>query len=71
MDKIKHPFLALRTMLQLVQDEGNKFPLEVPAMINGRYVDDLFGGADTLEEVQNIVHQTNQLYMAGGFPLQK
>jgi len=87
MDKFKHfltyqlttvtyglvcvPFLALRTMFQLVQDEGSKFPLAVPAMFSGRYVDDLFGGADTLEEIQNIVQQTNQLCMAGGFPLQK
>jgi len=53
------PFLALHTMIQLVQDEGSKFPLAVPVMINGRYVDDLFDGADTLEEVQNIVQQTN------------
>jgi len=87
MDKFKHPltyhltivtyglvcalFLALRTMLQLIQDEGSKFPLAVPAVINGRYVDDLFGGADTLEKIQNIVQQTNQLCMAGSFPLQK
>ncbi|XP_036146761.1 uncharacterized protein LOC118646920 [Monomorium pharaonis] len=65
------PFLALRTLAQLVEDEDTKFPLAVPSMKRGRYVDDIFGGADTIAEAKEIVQQLNQLCMAGGFPLRK
>ncbi|XP_018360741.1 PREDICTED: uncharacterized protein LOC108759682 [Trachymyrmex cornetzi] len=65
------PFLALRAISQLIIDEGNQFPLAVPTLTQGRYVDDLFGGADTVEEAQVIVQQIHQLCTAGGFHLQK
>ncbi|XP_011688837.1 PREDICTED: uncharacterized protein LOC105450601 [Wasmannia auropunctata] len=65
------PFLALRALQQLIEDEGTKFSLAVPSLSKGRYVDDIFGGADTLEQTQEIVRQLNQLCMAGGFKLQK
>ncbi|XP_077282090.1 uncharacterized protein LOC143908342 [Temnothorax americanus] len=65
------PFLALRTVLQLIEDEGARFPKAVPALKKGRYIDDTFGGADTISEAKEIVHQVTQLCMAGGFPLQK
>ncbi|XP_036144957.1 uncharacterized protein LOC118646365 [Monomorium pharaonis] len=42
------PFLAVRTLLQLVEDEGYRFPLAVPSISHGRYVHDIFGGADTV-----------------------
>lgn len=63
------PFLALRTFQQLIQDEGSRFPLAVSPLNKGRYVDDIFGGADTLDTAQ--VTQLNQLCMAGGFELRK
>ncbi|XP_018315311.1 uncharacterized protein, partial [Mycetomoellerius zeteki] len=65
------PFLALRTLTQLIKDDGSKFPLAIPSLTQGRYVDDIFGGADTIPQVHEIVHQLNSLCMAGGFPLQK
>lgn len=65
------PFLALRTLAQLVEDDGAKFPLAIPVLTKGRYVDDLFGGADSIQQAQNIVQQVTQLCMAGGFPLSK
>ncbi|XP_018300772.1 uncharacterized protein [Mycetomoellerius zeteki] len=43
------PFLALRTVNQLIHDEGTTFPLAIPILTHGRYVDDLFGGADSIE----------------------
>lgn len=64
-------YLALRTISQLVKDEGEKFPLAVPCLTRGRYVDDIFGGAESIEKVQEIIHQLTQMCMAGGFPLQK
>lgn len=65
------PFLALRTLTQLVNDEGKNFPLAIQILNKGRYVDDIFGGADTIEQAQALIHDLNQLCMAGGFPLQK
>ncbi|XP_011883842.1 PREDICTED: uncharacterized protein LOC105570992 [Vollenhovia emeryi] len=65
------PFLALRSLDQLIADEGAKFPLAVPVLQRGRYVDDIFGGGDFISEAQEIAKQTNQLCMAGGFPLHK
>lgn len=65
------PFLALRTLQQLITDEGKNFPLAIPCLTKGRYMDDIFGGADTFEETQKIINHLQQLCMAGGFPLQK
>nr|XP_034194844.1 uncharacterized protein LOC117611069 [Osmia lignaria] len=65
------PYLAVRTHLQLAEDEGSKYPLAVEPIRNGRYVDDIFGGADTAEHLQDVANQLTQLSQAGGFPLAK
>ncbi|XP_067205334.1 uncharacterized protein [Linepithema humile] len=65
------PFLALRTISQLLEDEGSKFPLALSSLSKGRYVDDIFGGADSIPQAELIVEELNSLCMAGGFPLQK
>ncbi|XP_034951904.1 uncharacterized protein [Chelonus insularis] len=65
------PFPAVRTMIQLVKDEGHKFPLSVDPLLKGRYVDDIFGGADTVSQLIDISTHVRQLCMAGGFPLAK
>ncbi|XP_074107213.1 uncharacterized protein LOC141532660 [Cotesia typhae] len=65
------PYLAVRALLQLVNDEGHRFPLAVEPLTQGRYVDDISGGADTQDLLQQIANQTEELCMAGGFPLAK
>ncbi|XP_029158933.1 uncharacterized protein LOC114931136 [Nylanderia fulva] len=65
------PYLALRTIAQLIEDEGTNFPSAVPCLTHGRYVDDIFGGAESIDEVHEIINQLHQLCKAGGFPLQK
>ncbi|GAB1869290.1 Gag-pol protein [Camponotus japonicus] len=40
-------------------------------MTEGRYVDDIFGGADSPSEARDIIQQLTRLCDAGGFPLQK
>ena len=65
------PFLALRAMQQLIEDEGSKFPLAIAILKKGRYVDDIFGGADSIEESQKTLLQVKDMCMAGGLPLQK
>jgi len=62
------PFLALRTVQQLVIDEGHRFPKAVVPLTRGRYVD-IFGGAETISEAKEVVYQTKQLCETGGFPL--
>ncbi|XP_012542634.2 uncharacterized protein LOC105840293 [Monomorium pharaonis] len=65
------PFLALRTITQLIEDEGKQSPLAIPPLTKGRYVDDIFGGADSIEQTKDIIKQQINLCTAGGFPLQK
>jgi len=65
------PFLALRVLKQLIDDEGYRFPKAIPALTKGRYVDDIFGGAESVEELKETINHLQQLCMAGGFPLQK
>ncbi|XP_049318369.1 uncharacterized protein LOC125780328 [Bactrocera dorsalis] len=65
------PFLAVRVLQQLMEDEGKNYPLAVPALKYGRYVDDIFGGADNTSELKAIANQLKQICTAGGFPLAK
>ncbi|XP_011859181.1 PREDICTED: uncharacterized protein LOC105556699 [Vollenhovia emeryi] len=65
------PFLALRTLQQLIQDEGHRFPKAIAPMERGRYVDDIFGGADSSDEAKQVIQHLIGLCEAGGFPLQK
>ena len=65
------PFLALRSMIQLVKDDGSKYPLAVDVLLKGRYVDDVFGGADSIKDAQEQAHQVKELCLAGGFSLRK
>ena len=60
------PFLAIRTLLQLVEDEGEKFPLGAECLKSETYVDDTFAGADELSTaVQKRVELTKLLSSAG------
>ena len=65
------PFLAIRVLLQLVEDEGARYPLVIPPLLKGRYVDDIYTGSDSLPETISIAHQLIALCKAGGFPLAK
>ncbi|XP_011883910.1 PREDICTED: uncharacterized protein LOC105571052 [Vollenhovia emeryi] len=65
------PFLAGRVLQQLVTDEGNRFPLAISPLTQGRYVDDICGGAETEEDLQEVAQQVQGLCFAGGFQLAK
>ncbi|XP_011306365.1 uncharacterized protein [Fopius arisanus] len=65
------PWLSLRVLQQLVNDEGQRFPAAVPPLTKGPYVDDIYGGADSEEETTEMITQLQQICHAGGFPLQK
>ncbi|XP_063991158.1 uncharacterized protein LOC135169790 [Diachasmimorpha longicaudata] len=65
------PWLSLRVLQQLVEDEGHRFPAAVEAITRGRYVDDIYGGSDSEEGFKEIAVQLQGLCKAGGFDLQK
>ncbi|XP_011313616.1 uncharacterized protein, partial [Fopius arisanus] len=51
------PFLSIRVLHQLVEDEVSKYLLAVEPLMKGRYVDDICGGADSAEELLRTAHQ--------------
>ncbi|XP_071582573.1 uncharacterized protein, partial [Temnothorax nylanderi] len=63
--------LALRALVQLVLDEGQRFPLAKSIMEKGRYVDEFHGGANSRIKAKQRVAQLDALLMAGGFILKK
>ncbi|XP_011706167.1 PREDICTED: uncharacterized protein LOC105461365 [Wasmannia auropunctata] len=65
------PFLAIRTLRQLADDESSRFPKGASALKQDTYVDDILTGAATLEEACSLRQQLIGVCMAGGFPLKK
>lgn len=65
------PYLAIRTLRQLIADEGDKYPLAARVLKKQVYVDDLILGAHSLEEALLLQKETIQLLSKGGFDLRK
>ncbi|KMQ86784.1 gag-pol protein, partial [Lasius niger] len=65
------PFLAIRSLLQLANDEEDRYPLGATALRRNVYVDDILVGADSLSEARELKRQLIQICRAGGFPLKK
>ncbi|GFV31151.1 DUF1758 domain-containing protein [Trichonephila clavipes] len=65
------PFLALRTLQQLYQDEEQNFPLAAKISRENIYIDDLLSGADTEVEAKSIIIEIQNLLKSGGFILRK
>ncbi|XP_015119806.1 uncharacterized protein LOC107043021 [Diachasma alloeum] len=63
--------LSLRVLQQLAEDEGHRFQAAVETLTRGRYVDDIYGGAETEDGLKEIATQLQGLCHAGGFSLQK
>ncbi|GFV82381.1 DUF1758 domain-containing protein [Trichonephila clavipes] len=65
------PFLAIRTLKQLCEDEKHRFPQAAKLATDHFYVDDLLAGADSVDSARKIVHELQNLMSAGGFELRK
>lgn len=65
------PFLAIRTLQQLANDEESRFPVGSAALRHDVYVDDILTGAQSLNEALVLRDQLLNLCKAGGFPLKK
>ncbi|CAA9996101.1 unnamed protein product [Nesidiocoris tenuis] len=48
------PFLALRTMKQLVYDEGSQFPMAAKALLNNTFVDDTCISVPTVHDALKL-----------------
>jgi len=65
------PFLALRVIAQLANDEEARFPDAATVLRQHMYVDDVLSGADTVQLAKRKATQIDQLLRASGFTLQK
>ncbi|GFW97142.1 integrase catalytic domain-containing protein [Trichonephila clavipes] len=65
------PFLALRTLQQLYQDEEQNFPLAAKIARENIYIDDLLSGAVTEVEAKSIIIEIQNLLKSEGFILRK
>ncbi|XP_055632492.1 uncharacterized protein LOC129772973 [Toxorhynchites rutilus septentrionalis] len=65
------PFLATRVLQQLADDEQNNFPKAAEVLRKDFYVDDLFSGANSIEEAIELREQLEALLSRGGFQLRK
>lgn len=64
-------YLATRCLKKLAEDSGNKYPLAEGVLLRDFYVDDVFTGADSLEEVLQIKNQLIEMLSSAGFCLSK
>ncbi|XP_070516636.1 uncharacterized protein [Cardiocondyla obscurior] len=65
------PFLAIRTLRRLADDDGTAWPLAAEALVKDTYMDDVLTGRPIIEAARDIRLQLTQLCRAGGFPLRK
>ncbi|XP_074031851.1 uncharacterized protein [Leptinotarsa decemlineata] len=65
------PFLAIRTLSQLCEDEGKEFPNACAVLMRDMYVDDIITGADSLNNAKSLQAELISLLKKGGFELCK
>lgn len=65
------PFLAIRTLFKLADDEETKFPQASRILKRDFYVDDVLTGSDSVELANQIKCDLVQLLNAGNFELRK
>ncbi|XP_043263590.1 uncharacterized protein LOC122403871 [Colletes gigas] len=65
------PFLAIRSIQQLADDERVEAPVAATVLQRDLYVDDLLTGADTYTEAINLREQTIRLLKLGGLHIRQ
>ncbi|XP_011858074.1 PREDICTED: uncharacterized protein LOC105555659 [Vollenhovia emeryi] len=65
------PYLAIRCLRQLAEDDGGDLPQAAHAIIEDCYMDDVLSGARTMEEAIELQKQLSQLLKRGQFHLRK
>ncbi|XP_035906396.1 uncharacterized protein LOC118509627 isoform X2 [Anopheles stephensi] len=64
------PFLAIRTLKQIICDHGDEFP-NAAKKRDDFYVDDFVSGADSIDDIKQLYSEATRLLAKGGFPLRK
>ena len=64
-------YLAIRTLLQLIKDAGDNYPLAIHSLLHGRYVNDIFDEATSKEILIEKTKKLTLLCTAGDLPLAK
>ncbi|XP_058448920.1 uncharacterized protein LOC131428879 [Malaya genurostris] len=65
------PYLATRTLQQIVQDIGQSYPIAVEPVKTDFYVDDFISGASTVEDAIKLRREVSTMLSAAGLPLKK
>jgi hypothetical protein len=65
------PFLAVRCLQQIAEDEGTTYPIAKQVILDDFYVDDLLTGGQTKEQVLTIQYQVDQALKSAGVNLRK
>ena len=65
------PYLAIRTMNQVAEDEGEEFPLAKKIITENFYVDDVLASFNSVGEAKEAAHQLKTALGNRGFPLCK
>ncbi|XP_011174413.3 uncharacterized protein LOC105206631 [Solenopsis invicta] len=65
------PFLAIRVLQKLADDEAHAFPIAARVIKSHLYVDDLLSGADSIEEARIIRDEVIALLARGGFSIRQ
>lgn len=65
------PYLAIRVLQQIAEDEKETFPVASQILLTDTYVDDVISGTNTVEEALFLQNQLFHLLKSGGFHLRK
>ncbi|XP_066592932.1 uncharacterized protein [Prorops nasuta] len=65
------PFLAIRTLHQLAEDEALRYPKGSFNLKNRMYVDDLITGANSIQDLQEIRNEIIDILKEGGFNIRQ
>ncbi|XP_066596525.1 uncharacterized protein [Prorops nasuta] len=65
------PFLAIRTLMQLADDESQRFPFGAHCLRHQTYIDDIFSGADNIEDAIVVRDQLIAILSSAGITLDK
>ncbi|GBL94611.1 hypothetical protein AVEN_88738-1 [Araneus ventricosus] len=65
------PFLVIRTLQKLAEDEKSRFPLASEALLHDTYIDDIVSGAPDLKTVRRLQSQLRDALQSCGMTLHK
>ncbi|XP_072934851.1 uncharacterized protein [Epargyreus clarus] len=65
------PYLAVRTMHQLADDEAKDYPDTAHVIKTGFYMDDLMIGHENVEDAKKMCSEIKMILKRGGFEMQK